>query len=588
VAGPFELEVIGPGEGDCDLFAFEFVEDDAVVDAVDGGFDAVAIVEELIAAFDELGDTDGADAVDAFGADEVAEGFLVLGVDFEEDDVFGGVAVEDGFTEEVVVGGEVEAGEEVLEVGVEIVGAEVLAGHFGLIGVEAGEALDFDELGSVAAGVVNDTEIGLDEEGLAGFVGDAVLRGDFMGGGGEVGGVGEELGDEFAAGAGHLLEEVAGEEAGGFGVAEIDGPADGMGEGGEEVLVLAGSPAAIEVFAEGGEHGLVFDEEVAVAHDEAAVGPDVELAADDVDVGGAKPIGAGMSAVGVAEGDMAAGDFFILEDIADDVGEGEVGADGEFADAVGIFVGVAVGPEFIAEFLVGGFGGDEAIFFDADGEWGIAEVAVFGAEVIADDAIDDEDAIDFTGRGEALAAREIAPLIGGDDAGGFEPLIAGVHVGDDVGAVGGFAADLAGGGGDIADRDGEGVDFVEVGAHALEHDAFFDIDHVGVAHAAAVDDVGHLHAAVEFALLGDDGEEGDLGLFHVFEDGGGHVGEGAGGVIFKAEGIPLAAEGIELVGEGGGDLLAGEVGDEGDAFGLLNAEAGMDGVVGAGGKLGVE
>ncbi len=59
-----------------------------------------------------------------------------------------------------------------------------------------------------------------------------------------------------------------------------------------------------------------------------------------------------MCAVGVAEGDVDAGEFFVLQDVADDALDADVGADGELADAVGVFVGVGVGPEVALEVLV--------------------------------------------------------------------------------------------------------------------------------------------------------------------------------------------------------------------------------------------
>ena len=61
-----------------------------------------------------------------------------------------------------------------------------------------------------------------------------------------------------------------------------------------------------------------------------------------------RPGGAGVFAVGIAEGDVDAGKFFVLQDVADDALDADVGADGEFADAVGVFVGVGVGPEVAA------------------------------------------------------------------------------------------------------------------------------------------------------------------------------------------------------------------------------------------------
>ena len=47
--------------------------------------------------------------------------------------------------------------------------------------------------------------------------------------------------------------------------------------------------------------------------------PDVEARADDVDVGRREPVGAGVVAVGIAEGDVDAGKLLVLQDVADDV-----------------------------------------------------------------------------------------------------------------------------------------------------------------------------------------------------------------------------------------------------------------------------
>src|ERR1035438_268930 len=53
-------------------------------------------------------------------------------------------------------------------------------------------------------------------------------------------------------------------------------------------------------------------QECSAAHDLAAVDPDIEIAAHDVDVGRRVPVRPGVGAVGVAEGDVNAGDFFVL------------------------------------------------------------------------------------------------------------------------------------------------------------------------------------------------------------------------------------------------------------------------------------
>ncbi len=132
----------------------------------------------------------------------------------------------------------------------------------------------------------------------------------------------------------------------------------------------------------------------------------------------------------------------------------------------------------------------------------------------------------------------------------------------------------------------QAVDQVEVGAHALAHDFGRDVDHVRVAHVAAVDDVGHLHARAELIGLHLHGKDGDLRGFHVGQHGGGHVGERARGEVFEEEGVPRAADGGELGGEGGGDGRGDAIGDQRDFFLGLDAQAGGDGGAGSLGELG--
>ena len=65
------------------------------------------------------------------------------------------------------------------------------------------------------------------------------------------------------------------------------------------------------------------------------------------------PVRAGVRAVGIAERDVDAGDLFVLQNVADHVVHGDVGADGELAHAVAVLIGMAVAPELVSQFLVG-------------------------------------------------------------------------------------------------------------------------------------------------------------------------------------------------------------------------------------------
>ena len=83
-----------------------------------------------------------------------------------------------------------------------------------------------------------------------------------------------------------------------------------------------------------------------------------------------------MFAVWVAESDVDAGKLFVLKDVADDATDADVGADGELAYAIGVFVGVGISPEVLLELLVGAGAGDDAVLRDVDGERGGFEEAV--------------------------------------------------------------------------------------------------------------------------------------------------------------------------------------------------------------------
>src|SRR5436190_8338185 len=83
-----------------------------------------------------------------------------------------------------------------------------------------------------------------------------------------------------------------------------------------------------------------------------AVEPDVEVAADAVDMCLGDPVCAGVLGIGMAKSDVNTGDFFILQNMSNNVRASGVSADGKFAYAVAVFVGASVGAKFLAQVLV--------------------------------------------------------------------------------------------------------------------------------------------------------------------------------------------------------------------------------------------
>jgi hypothetical protein len=144
MAGPFNVEWIAIVEREMEVFALEFVDDGSVVDPVDGNFAAGALIEEAVALLAKVGDVDGGDVEFVFVDVEIGKGLLVGWVDFEEDYVFRVVVGDDDVAEELPVSFLVEAVEMPGQVGIEVVGFNVLAGEDVLIAEDGGEGLKFD------------------------------------------------------------------------------------------------------------------------------------------------------------------------------------------------------------------------------------------------------------------------------------------------------------------------------------------------------------------------------------------------------------------------------------------------------------
>ena len=70
----------------------------------------------------------------------------------------------------------------------------------------------------------------------------------------------------------------------------------------------------------------------------------------------------------MTKSDVHAGDFFILQNVANDVCACCVGADCEFAHSIAVLVGAGVGAKFIAQILVLRLQRADPIIFHFDGE----------------------------------------------------------------------------------------------------------------------------------------------------------------------------------------------------------------------------
>src|SRR5271170_7750399 len=96
----------------------------------------------------------------------------------------------------------------------------------------------------------------------------------------------------------------------------------------------------------------VLNQESTLLHDLPLVDPDIEVAANHVDVRAGVPPGSSVFPIRIAEGDVNAGKFLVLQDLADNVGQLNICADGKLAYPVAVLVGVGVGPEILFQLFV--------------------------------------------------------------------------------------------------------------------------------------------------------------------------------------------------------------------------------------------
>jgi hypothetical protein len=264
MAGPFEVEGLAVIEGEWDLFADELVDDGAVVDAANGNEARAFAVGEAPEPGGRIGRgvnrLEGGDVNDAdtkvVGSDvEVGEGFLLGGIDVDEDDGFRIVAGDDGAVEELPIAGVVEAAEEIGERRIEREGRAIGFANGELKSEDRGEGLHLDEArGQAAVGLADEAEIGSEEMGMGVLRGGAPGFGNCGEGAREVGGIVDQLEGELGADGGHFVDEQAGKEAGSFRDGEGDvGARDGV-EGVEHGAEGFGLEAGVEVVAEGGNH----------------------------------------------------------------------------------------------------------------------------------------------------------------------------------------------------------------------------------------------------------------------------------------------------------------------------------------------
>src|ERR1700722_6812839 len=124
----------------------------------------------------------------------------------------------------------------------------------------------------------------------------------------------------------------------------------------------------------------------------------------------------------MAKSDVDAGNFLVLQNVPDYMRAGGIGADGELANTIAVFIGAGVSAKFLEQLLIVATEIDNSIVAHFDRKWPVMQVAVFRAQIIADSTVDDEDTIRVHRCGEYFAAGKITPLFTTNDSTRLQPF----------------------------------------------------------------------------------------------------------------------------------------------------------------------
>ena len=247
-------------------------------------------------------------------------------------------------------------------------------------------------------------------------------------------------------------------------------------------------PRRHEVAAPAMSHQLAWDDpaleqQPAPAHDLVTVGPDVGVAGEHVDVARRLPVGPRLGSVRVAEGHVVARELLVLQEVAHDPGEADVGTDRELGGPVGLGVLGEISLDLTHDLGAPGHRHlPHPAVVDPDPDR-LLEEAVFGGEVVPH-LLPHQDAVQPLRRREDLSLGQVSPLarlpvapVGGD------PAPRGIEGGPEVRPELGLDLDQPGVLDPLERGARHAVDLRVVARHPVEHQLARDPDHVPVPQA---------------------------------------------------------------------------------------------------------
>src|SRR5229473_5576612 len=168
---------------------------------------------------------------------------------------------------------------------------------------------------------------------------------------------------------------------------------------------------------------LRLQQELTVSHDLRSVHPDVEIPPHHINMRGRVPLCPSMRPIGIAKRNVYSRIFFVLQDLPNHVLQLDVRADGKFAYTIAVLVRMGVAPEVAFQLAIDGMGLSQPVTLHPNGQRIFPQAAKLRAQPIAHNSIDHKCSVALARSSKHLAARQVAPLVGADDAAGLEPAI---------------------------------------------------------------------------------------------------------------------------------------------------------------------
>src|SRR5215468_10976614 len=315
------------------------------------------------------------------------------------------------------------------------------------------------------------------------------------------------------------------------------------------------------------------------------INPHIAVSRQHVDVRPRFPVCVRLASIGIAERNMHAGKFFILQQNSDHPREPEICSKRQFAHAVAILVRVAILPEFFFQIFSRTVDTDQSPALNLHHQRRGLQISILPVEVGGRGCSAHKRAVHGRRSSKDLARRQIRPILRADEPAGLHPIQLPVKVRAERRTGIGLHRQSLGALHALAQPLTQFVHLTVVGTHALLHDLWRYAHHVRVADLPPFHHPHNGHSRAQLTRLGRHAQGAHVGFLERFENRFGRSGHRARSKILEEQARESCSLLFERLFEARSNAATYFIGDHCDFLARAHTQAYLHGVFRAGHQL---